>query len=129
MAVLWLLAGSEARGWHLVISKALAAEAAILNNFLWNDRWTFRDAEAEVNRRGSRWGRFGWFNLICLAGIGWSVVLLQLQAGWLGMNVYLANLVSIVAVSAWNFGMNLKFGWRMAPSHRSRGTDPEGSGF
>jgi len=52
--------------------------------------------------------------LICLAGIGWSVLLLQAQVAGLGMNVYLANLISIVAVSVWNFGMNLKFGWNAA---------------
>ena len=28
-------------GWPLEASKLAAAETALLNNFLWNDRWTF----------------------------------------------------------------------------------------
>ena len=29
----------------------------------------------------------------------------------LGMNVYLANLIAIIAVSLWNFVLTLKYGW------------------
>ena len=51
------------------------------------------------------------FNLICLAGIGWSVLLLNAQVTWLHLNLYLANLIAIVVVSVWNFWLNLRFGW------------------
>jgi len=112
MAVIWLLADPANLGWNLTLSKVLAAEAAIVNNFLWNDVWTFRGLGGGGWR--GRAARFAKFNLICLAGIGWSVLLLQAQVAGLGMNVYLANLISIVAVSVWNFGMNLKFGWNAA---------------
>lgn len=52
------------------------------------------------------------FNLICTVGIALSVVLLNLQVSELGMNVYLANFTSIVAVSFWNFILNRRFGWK-----------------
>ncbi len=86
----------------------------MVNNFLWNDVWTFRDVQGVARGWRGRALRFAKFNLICLTGIVWSVLLLQLQVAGLGMNVYLANFISIVAVSVWNFGMNLKFGWNRA---------------
>jgi dolichol-phosphate mannosyltransferase len=54
------------------------------------------------------------FNLICPAGIGWSVVLLNVQVYGRGVNVYLANLIAIVLVSVWNFFMNMSFAWKRA---------------
>jgi dolichol-phosphate mannosyltransferase len=56
------------------------------------------------------------FHLICLAGMVWGVVLLRAQVEGLGWNVYLANFLAIVLVSLWNFGLNLKFGWKGAAS-------------
>lgn len=123
MAVIWWLADPVNLGWNLTLSKVIAAEVAIINNFLWNDLWTFRGLGAEASGWRGRAVRFGKFNLICSAGIGWSVLLLQAQVAWLGMNVYLANFISIGAVSVWNFGMNLKFGWTVAPPAEC----PEGS--
>lgn len=108
MAVLGLLA--TGLGWNLTLAKALAAETAIINNYTWNDLWTFRD------RSGRGWRRWlaglGRFNLICLAGIGWSVLLLNVGVHGLGLNVYLANGIAIVLVSLWNFWMSERFGWR-----------------
>ena len=111
MAILWLLASPFTLGWNLSLSKVIAAEAAIFNNFLWNDLWTFRGLTGE--RKTPRQGmiRFLKFNLICAVGIGLSVLLLNIQVYWLNMNVYLANFISIVLVSIWNFFMNLRFGW------------------
>lgn len=115
MGVIWLLADPRMLGWNLTLGKVIAAEVAICNNFLWNDVWTFRGLTGGAGGWRGRLVRFRKFNLICLAGIGWSVLLLQAQVAGLGFNVYLANFISIVAVSVWNFGMNLKFGWHSAP--------------
>jgi dolichol-phosphate mannosyltransferase len=114
MAILWLLADTAMLGWNLNLSKVVAAEVAIVNNFAWNDLWTFRGLGVERSLWWSRLLRFAKFNLICLAGIALSVALLNAQVRWLGMNVYLANFISIVTVSVWNFLMNLKFGWKEA---------------
>jgi len=38
MLILWLLKGRL--GWPLTLSKLVAAETAMANNFLWNDLWT-----------------------------------------------------------------------------------------
>jgi putative flippase GtrA len=41
MTVLYLLHDPSSLGWALTRSKVVAAELAIVNNFFWNDRWTF----------------------------------------------------------------------------------------
>lgn len=122
MAMLWLLADPQMLGWNLTLSKVLAAEAALVNNFVWNELWTFRGLAGGAGGWRGRLARLAKFHLICLAGIGWGVLLLQAQVAGLGLNVYLANFLAIVAVSLWNFALNLKFGWRATPSPPRSGT-------
>jgi dolichol-phosphate mannosyltransferase len=114
MGVVWVLADPSTLAWNLTLSKVIAAEVAIVNNFLWNDLWTFRGLGAERSRWRARIVRFGKFNLICVAGVAWSVLLLNFQVHGLRMNIYLANFIAIVIVSLWNFLLNLKFGWNEA---------------
>ncbi len=120
MGVLHFLASPGWLGWNLTLSKVLAAEVAMFNNFLWNDGWTFRYGQGKERCNWRSWfRRLAKFNLICTAGIVLSVGLLNLQVHWLGVNVYLANFVSIVAVSFWNFFLNRRFGWGTPRSVRS----------
>jgi dolichol-phosphate mannosyltransferase len=116
MGVLFFFSDPRTLSWGLSVSKTLAAEAAIANNFIWNDIWTFQDLSAGNTGWGARASRFAKFNLVCLAGIGINVLLLTLQVHSLRVNVYLANLVAIFVVSIWNFSMNLRFGWGEAGS-------------
>jgi putative flippase GtrA len=112
MAALFVLADPRMLHLNLSLGKALAAEIAIFSNFIWNEAWTFRDrAIADPSWRG-RTIRLGKFNLICLAGIGLSVLLLNIQTRFFDLNMYMGNLIAIVIVSLWNFGMNQRFGWK-----------------
>jgi putative flippase GtrA len=112
MAALFVLADPRMMHLNLSLGKALAAEIAVFNNFTWNELWTFRDwAVNDPSWRG-RAARLGRFNLICLAGVALSVLLLYVQTRFLDMNMYVGNLVTIVLVSLWNFGMSQKFGWK-----------------
>jgi dolichol-phosphate mannosyltransferase len=124
MAILWWLASPASLGWNLSVSKVIAAEAAIFNNFLWNDLWTFRGLGAVRNDRRERLGRLAKFNFICVAGIGLSVLLLNVQVYRLQMNLYVANLASIIVVSVWNFFMNLHLGWNPGRGRPRRVDEP-----
>ena len=112
MAVLFLLSDSRALGLGLTRSKVVAAELAIVNNFLWNDAWTFQDLVGA--QRGIRFKlrRFVKFNIVCGAGLILNIVLLNLQFNLLHMNRYVANLIAIGVVTVWNFWFNLKLSWR-----------------
>lgn len=114
--LLWALASPGMLGWNLSLGKVLASEVAIFNNFLWNDIWTFRALNPPRDDWRERWlerlSRLGKFNLICVAGIGCNVLLLNVQVHTLHVNMYAANLVAIVIVSVWNYFINLCFAWR-----------------
>lgn len=112
MGLLYLLSDPSSLGWGLTRSKLLSAEAAIVNNFLWNDLWTFRDLAARQRGHRHRFRRLLKFNVICGIGLGMNVVLLNLMFNLLHMNRYLANLVAIGLVTLWNFWINLKLSWR-----------------
>jgi dolichol-phosphate mannosyltransferase len=118
MGLLFLLSDPSTLGWGLTRSKLIASEMAIINNFIWNDAWTFGDISARQAGAKDRLRRFAKFQLICLAGLVLNTVLLNLQFNLLGMNRYLANAVAIIVVTGWNFWLNLKLSWRAAdPAH------------
>ena len=109
MLILWMLRGRL--GWPLALSKLVAAEMAIVSNFLWNDLWTFGDLAKRQGHGLARLRRFARFNLICGAGLALSVTLLTMQVGILKFNPYFANAVAIAVTTSWNFWMNKIFSW------------------
>lgn len=113
MGVLFLLSSPSTLGWNLSLAKAIAAEVSMLNNFAWNDAWTFRQNGSSRRILRVGWlGRFGRFNLICLTGVALSIGFLDFQVYWLHFNMYLANFIAIVIVSLWNFVLSFRFGWK-----------------
>jgi putative flippase GtrA len=47
---------------------------------------------------------------------------LNLFHGGLKWNLYVSNLLAIVMVTFWNFGMNARFNWRITAGRESRST-------
>ncbi|MBD1843603.1 glycosyltransferase [Cyanobacteria bacterium FACHB-63] len=111
MGMLYLL--YDVLGLGLTRSAILAAELAIVNNFLWNDLWTFRDFSKQQRKRRQIVKRFVKFNIICLMGLILKILLLNLLFNGLHLNPYVANFLAIVAVTIWNFWINLKLSWRV----------------
>ena len=121
----------ELIGLPLYLSTALSIEAAIINNFLWNDAWTFADLAQKQKGWPARFGRFYKFNLVCLMGaflqVGIMTLLLLVpmvnqlpqvvgsfnSASWTNnAHEYFAKVVAIALVTLWNFWINLKLSWR-----------------
>jgi dolichol-phosphate mannosyltransferase len=100
---------------HLGLTRStiLSAEVAILNNFLWNDLWTFGDISRKQIGNRQRFKRFLKFNMVCLAGIIIQTLVVNFLYNSLGMNQYLAKLVAIAVATIWNFWVNLKLSWRV----------------
>ncbi len=115
----------------LYLSTVLSIEAAIINNFLWNDAWTFADLAQKQKGWRARFFRFTKFNSVCLIGallqIGIMYLILLIPAvgqipafasqftaaSWVdNANEYFAKLVAIALVTLWNFWINLKLSWR-----------------
>lgn len=112
MVVLFLLSDPSMLALGLTRSKLLAAELAIINNFIWNDTWTFRDISKTQPGWNLRLKRFLKFNTICLMGLILNVLIINIFFNLLGLNRYIANLIAIAIVTAWNFYINLKLSWR-----------------
>ncbi|MEM9906702.1 MAG: glycosyltransferase [Cyanobacteria bacterium P01_D01_bin.44] len=120
MALLFLLSDPSTLAWGLTRSKIIASEIAILNNFIWNDAWTFADIAQSQKGWQARLKRFLKFNLICLGGLILNVLLLNLffNVVFGGQYRYLANFIAIALVTVWNFWLNLKLSWRVTDVKR-----------
>jgi dolichol-phosphate mannosyltransferase len=113
MGLLYLLSDPTMLNFPLTRSKILASETAIINNFIWNDLWTFRDISGKQKGWKKQIKRFLKFNVICLAGLILNVLFLNLFYNVFGINRYVANFMAIVIVTLWNFWLNLKLSWRV----------------
>jgi dolichol-phosphate mannosyltransferase len=91
------------------ISLVVAIAVAILNNFAWNDLWTFRDSAMRVET--SVWQRIWLFYTVSAGGaiINYGVALLLTHL--LAMNISLADLIGILLGFSWNFLINRRITW------------------
>jgi dolichol-phosphate mannosyltransferase len=105
-------------GLGLTRSAVLSAEIAIINNFFWNDLWTFGDISRHQQGMGKKLKRLLKFNLICLSGLVLNVLLVNLLFNVFGVNEYIAKLIAIAAVTFWNFWFNLKLSWRVTDAKK-----------
>ncbi len=112
MTILYLLSDPTTLAFPLTRSKILAAELAIINNFLWNDVWTFGDIAKKQPSKKQKFKRLIKFNLVCLAGLIMNVLLLNICFNLFNINRYLANTIAIAIVTIWNYWINLKLSWR-----------------
>ncbi|MBW4449778.1 MAG: glycosyltransferase [Spirirestis rafaelensis WJT71-NPBG6] len=113
MTLLYLLSDPSTLALPLTRSKIIAGEIAIINNFLWNDAWTFADVSSGQHEWRQRMKRFLKFNIICLAGLVLNVLVLNVVFNFIIQNRYIANLIAIAVATVWNFWVNLKLSWRV----------------
>jgi putative flippase GtrA len=88
----------------LVIASALSTEVAIVNNYCWNDRWTFGRTQFSLSR-------FVRFNLVSLAGLIITAGTLWVLVRHLGVYYLKANILGIALAMTWNFAVNSLWTW------------------
>jgi putative flippase GtrA len=87
---------------HYLLATAIAVEVAILLNFLWHERWTWRDRPA-VNLR-ERWLRLARFNsMTAITSIAGSVLVTFVLVEALAMAPAIASVISVALLSVINF--------------------------
>ena len=104
-----LLAGG--RNVNYMVATALAVEAAVLHNFAWHERYTWRD-RTRGGARGLAWrlARFHAGNgAVSILG---NLALMRLFVGAMGVNRYLAGAASIAVCSLLNFAISEWFVFR-----------------
>jgi putative flippase GtrA len=99
-------------GVQYLLATGIAVEIAILHNFLWHERWTWRDRPAGLRESLRRLLRFnlttGGLSLVS------NLVLMRLLVGGFGLHYLIANLVAIAATSIANFLVSEFFVFRSA---------------
>jgi len=98
LTVLWALTRG---GLHYLAATAIAVETALLHNYLWHERWTWRERDATNWTRLQRLGSFHMLNgVVSLVG---NVALMRLLVGTGHVPPLAANLISVLACSLVNF--------------------------
>jgi dolichol-phosphate mannosyltransferase len=118
-AILWVLV----RELHLAVTlgSLLATEAAILSNFLLNDRWTFRGArEQSIIQRMLR------FNGVALGGMAITAGMLTALTRYTHLHLLVANLLAVGAATGWNYIVNSRWTWRQETGGREPGIADRG---
>jgi len=113
LGIFYLLYDKNTLGLPLTRSAAISGELAIINNFLWNDFWTFGDISRLQPGKRQRLKRLLKFNIICLVGLLLNVGIVNFFVNILHINEYVAKIIAIAAVTVWNFWLNLKLSWRV----------------
>ncbi len=90
---------------HFALATVLAVECAVLHNFIWHHRCTWRD-RADISRGG-------WIRQLLLfnastgaISILGNLLLMTLLTGVLGLHYLAANIISVVTLSLANFGVS-----------------------
>jgi dolichol-phosphate mannosyltransferase len=89
-------------GLHYLAATAIAVELTLLHNFVWHQRWTWRDRPARSRRFVlDRLIRFHLLN--GAISFGGNMAVMAVLAGRLGLDPLLANAAAIVLCSLVNF--------------------------
>lgn len=100
-------------GIGYLLATALAVECAILHNFLWHERWTWRDRPGA----GSAFARLLRFNLGAgLVSIACNLVMMRVLVGVYHAPLLPANLLAIAVGSIANFLVSDRLVFRKAPA-------------
>lgn len=108
-ALLWALVSVVGLG--VLPAKLVASEATILNNFIWNERWTFAD----------RATRHGWLRRVAsfhgayVGSLVLSLLVVGIGVGLWGRHAYLvANALALPANFLWTYTVSNWVIWRRA---------------
>ena len=106
LAALWALV--RGLGMNYLPATALAVELAVLHNFFWHERFTWRDRPSVTRRESLH--RLLRFNLTngALSILG-NLVIMRLLVGRFHLHYLAANLATIAACSLANFLVSHRF--------------------
>lgn len=93
--------------WAWLPATFVAVELAVIHNYAWHERWTWRDcAPKRVQGYGPFVGRFVRFHVANgIASIAGNIALMTLFVGWIGMPAVAGNVLAVAVMSVANFAM------------------------
>lgn len=105
-AVLFLMA--YALGIYYLLAAAFSFEVALLNNFILNELWTFR----ERNKSSQWWFRLAKFHVSRILGFVATIVTLFLITEFLNIHYLISNLIAIGIGTVINYFTSDLWVWR-----------------
>jgi dolichol-phosphate mannosyltransferase len=102
----------QVRGTTVWQAAAGAAALAILNNFVWNERFTFPETRRALPGAGQMMRRLAAFTLISLVGLVLNVCAVEFLLGSLHLPWFAGVTAGIMAAGAWNFFANANVTWK-----------------
>lgn len=106
LAGLWLC--QSGLHWHYLFATGLAVEAAVVHNFIWHVRFTWRDRPPQNNL-----ARFLKFQTTTgLFSIAGNLLLMEALVSGVRLNYLLANCITIATCSLLNFIASDRFVFR-----------------
>jgi len=112
--VLWLLVAHA--GWAVLPAKLVATEATIINTFVWNNAWTFRDRAVA----GPLLARFLSFNATYAASLALALGAVGALVVAFGPRHYLLyNVATLPLNFVWNYLWSTRVIWRGRPAPAS----------
>lgn len=114
--VLWFLPKAETQAdvlfvtvgdVRLLIASIVAVEISIVSNFLFHDRWTFRDRQKKPLPI-----RFAQFNLTSFGSPLISVATINVLTPNFGIHYFISNSIGIALGMSWNWLWNTRLVWR-----------------
>jgi len=106
--VLWFF--TEITSISYLVSAVLSSELAIVNNFTWNDVWTFRDRISYPSIKAAL-RRLLRFNLTRIGGIAIGLTVLAILTEALRIHYLISNLFAICVIVLWNYFMSTHVVW------------------
>jgi dolichol-phosphate mannosyltransferase len=92
------------------LASPIAIEFSILNNFIWNDLWTFGSDEDRMV--SGRWHRLVAFNIVSVGGAVINYAIFLALTSWLAVYYLAAQLLGILIAFVWNFLVNRRITWK-----------------
>ena len=90
----------------LLVASSAAVALAVVNNFLWNDRWTFAQQRGPLSLAVRRFGRFG---VASGGGLVLTTLMLWVLVNELGLHYLVANLIAAATGAASNYVVNVSW--------------------
>ena len=113
MSLLYIFSDQDMLGWGIARSKALAAQPALLWNFLFHESWAFSGVEKPKEMRQVI-RRFLAYYAVGTVGLFFTLVILSALVEFAALSQYLANALAISIVASWNYWLHRRITWAEA---------------
>ena len=110
LGILWFM--TEVAHVYYLLSGIVGFELSVLNNFCWNENWTFRDRVENSKIWHMRLGRLLKYNAVSLVTLLLNTAILFGLTHFLGVYYMTSAIIGTLVAAAFNYGINSTVTWK-----------------